>query len=193
MTNYAGNREDKIDPMLSVGQEAEVFDALGPWNSTPASQGRLTSRFASSWHFNFTVNEAELMLRETEFIRTQQRSAAQAGAFTLVLGARDAFLDNNWAQGIHGNLPNSSAESWDPADWRPYRFEIGQRAIRTVNDSFVTQMNVDGDTRENDDEFPDYRGAAHPNLTGHRLLAEHVALCVDAVLRGDSEESCMYR
>ena len=72
------------------------------------------------------------------------------------------FVGYGWWKGSRTNLPNS-APKWDPSTWKPYAYETETRAIRTGNDSVLTQP---GDKR--------IAGAIHPNLTGHRMIAEMV-------------------
>jgi hypothetical protein len=164
---------------------AAIHNPLRRWISTsillPGG-----NRLAKNWRFDITRQEAEVIVREAEGIRAQQREAATRTGVSLVLSSRDAFLTAPWTFGMNGHLPNASATAgWDPSTWEPYAYEAKARAIRTFNDSLLTQQDLD--------KHVDFRGTAHPNLTGHRLLADTIMPCATAILQGHGNGNCRER
>ena len=185
LPNYAGNRATGRLPILSQGTDGgtdKVHNPLSRWlGGTVLIPGG--GELAKLRRFDVTRQEAEVMLREVETIRSQQREAATNSGVSLVYATRDAFLDSPWTFGEKGHLPNASRKvEWDPSTWEPYAYEQTARAIRTFNDSLLTQQDFD--------EHIDFRGTAHPNLTGHRLLADRVFTCSIAILDGNPSNAC---
>lgn len=184
LPNYAGNREQGIGAVLTQGPDGgsdKVHNPLSRWiGATVLVPGG--NHLAKIRRFDVTRQEAEVMIREVEAIRRQQRLAAAAGGVSLVYSTRDAFLSSPWTFGAKGHLPNSTTDGWDPATWEPYAYELEARAIRTFNDSLLTQQDLD--------EHIDFRGTAHPNLTGHRLLADRILPCAMALLQAQNNEIC---
>lgn len=185
LPNYAGNRATGRVPVLSQGANGgtdKIHNPFSRWlGATVLIPGG--AEFAKLRRFDVTRQEAEVMLREVESIRSQQRDAASHSGVSLVYATRDAFLDSPWTFGEKGHLPNASRKAeWDPSTWEPYAYEQSARAIRTFNDSLLTQQDFD--------EHIDFRGTAHPNLTGHRLLAERVLSCSIAILDEKPSNAC---
>lgn len=185
LPNYAGNRYTGKLPVLTLGPDGgsdKVHNPLGQWlGAAILIPGG--SELAKHWRFDITRQEAEVIIREAEGIRAQQRSAAKSTGVSLVYATRDAFLASHWTKGINGSLPNATIEDrWDPATWEPFAYEESARAIRTFNDALLTQQDLD--------DHADFRGAAHPNLTGHRLMADRILPCVNAVLASEGNEVC---
>jgi hypothetical protein len=114
------------------------------------------------WQFNLTASEAGLALMQFDELREVLSSTARARGISFVCETRDAFVGYGWWKGTRGNLPNTKPY-WAVWDWNPYAYESETRAIRTGNDTVITQP---GDKR--------ITGAVHPNLTGHRLIAQLV-------------------
>lgn len=199
LPNYAGNRLERRVPVLTQGKDGGARggqhpNPLSKWNAAAAILG-IAAPIARDWSFDVTRQEAELIVREAEGIRAQQRAAARRTGVSLVMGTRDSFLPAPWTAGQNGQLANAPAPyNWDPSDWEPYAYETQARAVRTFNDSLMTQQDIDDvDLGIEGDDTVDFRGAAHPNLTGHRLLAQTMAPCVAAILNGQSRAACLER
>ncbi|MCA0922960.1 hypothetical protein [Pseudooceanicola nanhaiensis] len=190
LPNYAGLREKGRGPVLQHGKDGAAAGGQAPnplsqWNAAALGLGKARP-IAREWSFDITRQEAELILREAEGIRSQQRDAAKRTGVSLVLGTRDSFLSSPWTAGQHGQLANAPPpNNWDPSEWEPYAYEARARAARTYNDSVMTQQDLD--------EEVDFRGAAHPNLTGHRLLAQTISPCVTAILNEKGTAPCRER
>nr|WP_319247615.1 hypothetical protein [uncultured Celeribacter sp.] len=161
----------EIDPSEFIhlhGDAAGVYHTDSQWDGLKAAAGPIVAsipflgRNMQTWQFNFTSEDAGLALRQFDEFRTVLSKAARNRGVTFVCGTRDAFVGYGWWKGSRTNLPNS-APKWDPSTWKPYAYETETRAIRTGNDSVLTQP---GDKR--------IAGAIHPNLTGHRMIAEMV-------------------
>lgn len=152
------------------GDPAKVFNPQGAWNGlkTAASRGLIRSmsdipgRDLRRWQFNLTASEAGLALMQFDELREVLSSTARARGISFVCETRDAFVGYGWWKGTRVNLPNTKPY-WAVSDWNPYAYESETRAIRTGNDTVITQP---GDKR--------ITGAVHPNLTGHRLIAQLV-------------------
>ncbi|MBV7380336.1 hypothetical protein [Maritimibacter dapengensis] len=130
---------------------------------------------ARNWSFDFTPEEGYRTLAVFDMLRVELAKAAKRNGISVVCETRDAFVGHGWWQGLHTNLPNAGPpeKQWDADLWAPYAYDPGDRAIRTGNDSAMTQP----------DPHSAITGAVHPNLTGHRMLAERLAARVDAELR----------
>jgi hypothetical protein len=152
------------------GDPAKVFNPQGAWNGLKAATSKgliramsdLPGRDLRRWQFNLTASEAGLALKQFDKLREVLSSTARDRGISLVCETRDAFVGYGWWKGTRGNLPNTKPY-WAVWDWNPYAYESKTRAIRTGNDTVITQP---GDKR--------ITGAVHPNLTGHRLIAQMV-------------------
>lgn len=156
---------DPVSPAVDVfGQPAGLDRSGGPWNGLKTSVPEELLR--GGWQFNLLPGEAAKLLGQFDALRIEIARAAQAEGITFACeGGRDAFLGHGWWQGRQLTLPNTiTAPPWSPHRWQPYVWERGARAIRTGNDSALTQAN--GEVA--------ISGAVHPNLTGHSLLADVV-------------------
>jgi hypothetical protein len=117
---------------------------------------------------NFTAEEAQLALRQVDQFRDEIVRMANVEGIMLVCETRNSFLGMGWWAGSRSNLPNHTmpdgSGGWAVNEWDPYTYEPGGRAIRTGNDSMLTQPH----------RQTGFTGTAHPNLTGHRLIADAV-------------------
>lgn len=153
------------DPCAPVSQPADVHGSpsganpYGPWNGlkTVAPEEALRN-----WRFNLLPDESRLILLQFDKLREQIAITARRQGVTFACETRDAYLGHGWWQGSQLTLPNSRAAPWAPAHWAPYRYERHGRAVRTGNDSALTQ--ADGKVA--------ISGAVHPNLMGHTLIAD---------------------
>ena len=170
---------------LSRGQVDGEHDESGPFNAMPAIVYSRTARkffpnfgerVWEDWEFNLTGGpwrETAVLLRQFEKQRQAMLDAQKKYGFQLACEARDAFLGHHFMDGKQLALPNATRGGYaGPHLWRPYRYSSApERAIRTGNDSFLTQFGgVDGDGEL--DDVADFHGTAHPNLTGHREVAK---------------------
>lgn len=150
----------------TFGNTGRVYDPLSPWNGLKSVA---KTNLAWDWQFNMTDQEAPLLLGQFEDFRKVIVEMAANQSITLVCETRDAFVGHGWWLGPFQNLPNHSGpardDRWDVTRWRPYAYAPQSRAIRTGNDSVLTQPHPS----------TSFTGTAHPNLLGHRLLAEKVA------------------
>jgi hypothetical protein len=152
------------------GDPPREFNPKSAWNglkaAAPNSLIRTLSRWPGrnlrEWHFNLTSSEGALALKQFDRFRSALSKVARDRGVSFVCETRDAFVGYGWWKGGRGNLPNTEPK-WPVSDWRPYAYEADTRAIRTGNDTLLTQP---GDKR--------ITGAVHPNLTGHRLIAQQV-------------------
>ena len=148
------------------GSLAKVYSAQSPWNglkaSGPVLAGVVLDWNMRGWEMNLTEWDASQALSQADDFRVQAAEAAKSAGITFVCETRDAYVGYGWWQGDRLNLPHTNPK-WDLSTWDPYIFEESTRAIRTGNDSMITQP---GDKRQT--------GTFHPNLTGHRLVAEEV-------------------
>lgn len=153
------------------GDTPSVFNPVGAWNGLKAAASKglikamskpVLSRDLRFWHFNLTPDDARQALEQFDSFRTVLSQVAADRGISFVCETRDAFVGYGWWQGSQRNLPNTSP-TWKVSDWQPYAYEAETRAIRTGNDTLLTQP---GDKR--------ITGAVHPNLTGHRLIAQMV-------------------
>lgn len=153
------------------GDEPLVFNPASAWGglkaAAPDAAIAAIGWNMKKWHFNLTPGEAKLALKEFDAFRVELSKTAQDRGITYVCSTRDAFIGYGWWKGEHLNMPNTKLPpefgNWHPSQLDPYIFEKDTRAIRTGNDSVLIQP---GDKR--------ITGAMHPNLTGHRLIAEQV-------------------
>lgn len=157
--------ETGTDPCGPVAPQARVFgqpaglDRSGPWNGLKTS---VPEELLRNWQFNLLHGEAAKLLGQFDALRIEIARTAKAEGITFACAGRDAFLGHGWWQGRQLTLPNTLAAPWSPHRWQPYVWERGARAIRTGNDSALTQ--ADGEVA--------ISGAVHPNLTGHTLMAD---------------------
>lgn len=133
------------------------FNALKAFDPTDVTE---------EWELNLTAAEAPLVLGQTEQFRRQVAVMGRVTGITFACGTRDAMLGHGWWQGVKMNLPThgSAFARWHPSEWQPYAWSPNGRAVRTANDSFLTQMTGSGDQH----------GTMHPNLIGHTLMADAV-------------------
>ncbi len=128
---------------------------------------------ARNWTFNLTSEEGHATLAIFDRFRVELAKAAQAHGISFVCETRDAFIGHGWWRGYGLNLPNAgwgpNDRRWDADLWAPYAYDPKDRAIRTGNDSAMTQPASSSVIA----------GAVHPNLTGHRLLADRLAARVE--------------
>lgn len=111
-------------------------------------------------------------------IRKALRRSAQEQGYVYVDKIETAFAGRSWcdeneAERGRLGLPSDPRTAWNgsPASWRPYAPRA--RAIRTANDSYLTQLSQ---------RSGDKNGAMHPTAEGHMLLAAHVyAAAADAL------------
>ncbi|WP_421703983.1 hypothetical protein [Aliiroseovarius sp.] len=148
-----------VSPIVNVFGQKAGLDRAGPWNGLKTS---VPTELLRSWQFNLLPGEAAKLLGQFDALRIEITRAAKAEGITFACETRDAFLGHGWWQGRQLTLPNTLAAPWSPHHWRPYVWERNGRAIRTGNDSALTQAN--GSVA--------ISGAVHPNLTGHSLLAD---------------------
>lgn len=166
-----------LDTEASVvfGNDPYRRDPLSPWEGL-----KVVAPFdiASDWQFTLTSEEGHRTLDVFDMLRVKLARAARRNGVNMVCETRDAFIGHGWWRGEHLNLPNagySNAYRWNAANWKPYAYVPRDRAIRTGNDSVMTQPHPN----------TAITGAIHPNLTGHRLLAERMA----SRMLGDIETS----
>lgn len=137
----------------------------------------------ASWKFSLLTSEAPLLHRQFEEARIAIRrtvseyNASAARPVQFVDATSDAFWGHGWWRGTQRTFPSmahsvTSVAPWPPHEWRPYAYEADGRAVRTGNDSVLTQSprpdDMDGGARAG------YRGTAHPNLLGHALIADTI-------------------
>lgn len=145
-----------IRPELVPGSPAGL-DPLSPWAALSATD---PLEITTNWAFNLRPSEALNMLRQIEDLRNGLTNMALDEGLVFACAGRDAFVGRGWWAGERLNLPShgSGTERWPVSDWQPYAYTETGRAIRTANDSFLTQTAV--------------HGTVHPNLVGHTLLAD---------------------
>lgn len=177
---------DEFD--MSIGGNSSTtprdYDRLSPWNGLKiVAHSYFRVKFNAilnrieELNFNLTTigdeSEASNILGQFRDFRAVFASTAIQEGITFVCETRDAFVGYGWWLGEYQNLPSHETQSdrnqrWDVVEWDPYAFSLDTRAIRTGNDSVLTQL---------DHEHPDrsISGTVHPNLTGHRLIAQIVS------------------
>lgn len=147
------------------------------------------SDLIASWQFSLLTSEAPLLHRQFEEARRAIRetvasyNASAARSVQFVDATTDSFLGHGWWRGAQRTFPSmahraSGIDRWAPHDWRPYAYEPDGRAVRTGNDSVLTQSPRPDDARSSsgmDGHIKSgYRGTAHPNLLGHALMADTI-------------------
>ena len=152
---------------------------LGPWDGLYYLEERLVE-FALDW--SLTRQEMMIALAQFDDLRQALVQAANRYGITLACAGRDAFVGNGWWQGRILSLMNmKGAEFHGEAftTWRANYFDSTWRAVRTVNDSLMTQLTKQPTTRnsEKDRYFygwqkEDHHGTFHPNLLGHIRLTQ---------------------
>ena len=160
---------------MLVGDPYGEYSPASSWNglksATPwlirESLTGIARKNIENWEFNFTHEDAFLALREFEVLRPVLAESAKSLGINFACSTRDVYYGYDFDQGSKRNLPNGvdgeAFPAWALADWDPYVFEIPTRAVRTGNDTALSQP---GDKQ--------VTGAVHPNLTGHRLIAEEM-------------------
>ena len=145
-----------IQPELVHGSPPGL-DPLSPWAALSAED---PLEFTADWAFNVRPDEALNLLRQFETMRESLTNVALDQGLTYACAGRDAFVGHGWWEGSLLNLPShgEDGQRWRPVDWQPYAFDPEGRAVRTTNDSFLTQKEV--------------YGTVHPNLMGHSILAD---------------------
>lgn len=144
------------------------------------------ARSAGNWDFALRNsgegrnNRAPEVLTEHVLpgIRAALRESAKAQGYTYVGGIETAFEGRSWCdeapeeRGRLG-LPSDPRTAWNgsPASWRPYAPRA--RAIRTANDSYMTQLS---------ERSGDKNGAMHPTAEGHMLMAAQIYLAAAGIL-----------
>ncbi len=175
---------DKLsgDDLVNVhGSSAGRFNLLSPWNGlktaipdpdNPLITTGLKLGLGKRWQFNLTGGsggEAFVLLRQFSDFRAVLSATAKLNDISFTCRTRDAFVGYGWWEGKFQSLPNFADKSgnrhWNPSEWDPYAFESRTRAVRTGNDSAMTQPHQN---------YPEssIMGTVHPNLTGSRLIAE---------------------
>lgn len=171
-----GSSSPACEPLTSAdfevyGDPSGVFKSQSAWSGlktvAPKSLIRTLSnipigRNFREWHFNLTASEAGNALKQFDDLRVILADTATSRGISFVCETRDAFVGYGWWKGARLNLPNTKPY-WAIWDWKPYSYDGETRAIRTGNDTIITQP---GEKR--------ITGAIHPNLTGHRLIAQEV-------------------
>ncbi len=145
-----------IQPHLVPGS-APGLDPLSPWTALSA---RDPLEITANWAFNLRPVEAVNLLRQIEDLRRALTNVALDEGLRFACAGRDAFVGRGWNTGTRLNLPShgTGVDRWPVSDWQPYAFDPDGRAIRTANDSYLTQQDI--------------YGTVHPNLAGHTLLAD---------------------
>ncbi|MCI2398617.1 hypothetical protein [Aliiroseovarius subalbicans] len=161
LTEGSDDRCGPVAQPVLVHGSPPGFDPGGPWNGLRTS---LPEPATNRWPFNLLEDEARKVLLQFDAFRQQLSLTARAEGIIFACATRDAFLGHGWWQGKHLRLPNAPPNTWAPALWQPYRYEPFGRAVRTGNDSALTQA----------DGAPAISGAVHPNLLGHVLIADGV-------------------
>jgi len=133
------------------------------WNALKVA---IPGNIGKTWHFNLLESEARSLLGQFDDLRVQLVAAAKENSINVVCTTRDAFVGHGWWQGTHQALPSheDKKSQWLPSDWKAYKFESNGRAVRTANDSYLTQAGI----------LNAKHGTAHPNLMGHSLIGDLV-------------------
>jgi len=153
---------------------------LSQWNALKAV---IPLNLAKDWQFNLRPQEARNVTCQFHELRDALSDAATTSRITFVPETENAFLGYGWWLGTRKNLPNFSrnadgkheagtSEYWNVHEWHPYRYEKPGRALRTGNDSVLTQTRFGAGVY----------GTAHPNLIGHTLLADGISKAVTKLL-----------
>lgn len=176
----------RMDPAQNGAKASLCADRAGqasPWYALNEFIPRV-ARSSGNWDFALRNagegrnNRAPEVLTEHVLpgIRTALRKSAKAQGYVYVDKIETAFEGRSWCdeapeeRGRLG-LPSDPRTAWNgsPASWRPYAPRA--RAIRTANDSYMTQLS---------NRSGDKNGAMHPTAEGHMLMAAYV---YDATLR----------
>lgn len=121
-------------------------------------------KLLSEWNFNMLRRESVCLLNQANDLRSSIVKAANRNGVGLVEEVAEAFVGHSFNRGGRIGLPSHTREFF-PHEWEPYIFDEDGRAVRTSNDSYLTQSQGN---RKN------YYGTAHPNLLGHALIANAV-------------------
>lgn len=148
---------------LQFGKQAvfgsdEGYHIESEWNALKAA---IPLNFGRDWEFNLRPSEAIQLLGQFDELRAALATAGKFNHVNVVCRVRDAFVGHGWWKGTRRGLP-SHAPAWAPSEWTPYAYETNGRAVRTANDSYLTQAGVPNPLH----------GTAHPNLLGHSLIAD---------------------
>lgn len=131
------------------------YNVDSQWN---ALKTQIPFNLGKEWEFNLLEIEAEALLAQFDDLRNAIKKLDNVNVIPEI---RDAFLGHGWWMGSNKGLP-SHAPEWAPSDWQAYKYEAAGRAIRTPNDSYLTQAGA----------INQMKGTAHPNLLGHTLVAD---------------------
>lgn len=134
------------------------FRALGNWSFYLRNRGSGRNAAAA------TIMDRSVL---PDLWNALAESAAESG-FTFVPEMQQAFVGHTWCNETATEqarlaLPSTSPDAWGgglPASWQPFLSRA--RAIRTANDSYMTQLS----TRSGDGN-----GTMHPTAEGQLLLA----------------------
>jgi len=164
----------------ATGRAEVCSDPAGkprPWEALNVVVPPLLLR-QGTWDFRLRTGETsangnaarELSDTLIPAIRRSLKSSAQSLGYTYAAATESAFNGRSWCnesvqESARLGLPSDHGTGWnhDASSWRP--FASRARAIRTANDSFMTQLStISGDIN----------GTMHPTAEGHMLLAEGV-------------------
>jgi hypothetical protein len=167
----------RTDP---AGRAEVCSDAPGrprPWEALNVVLPRILLR-RGTWDFRLRTGETsanvnaarELTDTLVPAIRKSLQSSAQSLGYTYAAATENAFTGRSWCnesaeESARLGLPSDQGTGWnhDASSWRP--FAPRARAIRTANDSYMTQLStISGDIN----------GTMHPTAEGHMLLAQGV-------------------
>lgn len=150
----ASKAQDDIKTEPVYG-DRQGYNVDSQWN---ALKTQIPFNLGKEWEFNLLEVEAKGLLAQVDDLRN---AIATLNNVNVILGLRNAFLGHGWWMGSNKGLP-SHAPEWAPSDWQAYKYEAAGRAIRTANDSYLTQAGA----------INQMNGTAHPNLLGHTLVAD---------------------
>ena len=156
--------------ITGVYGDSEKWTQDGPWEALKVIVP--PNRLIKRWHFNITRAEALCLLDQANDLRASMELAATPKGIGLVSATADAFVGHGWREGKYLSLP-THGDRWNLRDWEPYEYDANGRALRTPNDSYLTQSQG---------LLTNFFGTAHPNLMGHTLIA-------DIVLKSDQLRS----
>jgi len=186
LSSYPDPLRKRKDPQTGVaGLCADESGQASPWYALNLFVPKLARSFGN-WDFGLRNSGEGRNNRAPEVltrhvlpgIRGALRQSAQAQGYTYVDGIETAFEGRSWCDESEQErsrlgLPSDPRTAWNgsPASWRPYAPRA--RAIRTANDSYMTQLSQ---------RSGDKNGAMHPTAEGHMLMAERVYAAAADVL-----------
>lgn len=190
LSSYPDPLRMRKDPQTGVaGLCADDSEQASPWYALNLFVPKVARSFGN-WDFGLRNSGKGRNNRAPEVltahvlpgIRSALRASAQKQGYTYVDKIETAFEGRSWCdepaeERERLGLPSDSRTAWNgsPASWRPYAPRM--RAIRTANDSYMTQLSQ---------RSGDKNGAMHPTAEGHMLLAEQVYLSAMKVLQNGS-------